>query len=716
MSVMSMKSFIHKLIQCVPVFFILVGVGPVFAATITAAAGGGNWSAGGTWVGGVAPTAADDVLLANTSGNVTIDGAAFTPNLARSVDCTGYTGTLTQGAGAYLNIGDASGGSLTLAAGMTYVPNSSSVINFVSTTSGNTVTSAGKTLGNLVFNGVGGGWIFQDSFHGNTSSRVELDNGTLNTNAQTMTLGSFYGANSPTLTITNSSISLQSSFYFPDWSVSSSMTLNASGSTITLNGNGGLTGGGLTYNNLAFSSSSNQELSGTNTFTNLTYSGSATKTNQLILYNSQTVTGTLTLTGNSAINRLFIKSGYSGTAMTITSNGANTISNADFEDIVGAGTASWNLAAIAGNSGDCGGNSGITFTAPSTQYWYKDSAAWSTAAKWFLATNGGGGAGRVPLCQDDVVFDANSFSTSGRVVNANMPRLGKNINWTGVTNTPNWTMSTNVSSFGSVTMVPGMTTAGNGHQYTLGGRGAYTLTNAGQNWKVALDIIAPGGSITLQDDFNNDDGAGGNFIQLDNGTFNANNFNVTTSFFGYYGPGTATLNMGSGTWTVIDETGGCWGVYSDMTLNANTSTILMKSIGSTSTFSGGGYTYYNFRIPSDTIDTYKINDSNIFNTFTVDTAAQTVSFGAGSTQTISNFSVTGSAGNVITLNSQTPGSQFTLSVPSGVISKDYLSIQDSYVTGHASWYAGTHSTNVSNNKGWVFNVPPPTNALDISGS
>jgi hypothetical protein len=40
------------------------------------------------------------------------------------------------------------------------------------------------------------------------------------------------------------------------------------------------------------------------------------------------------------------------------------------------------------------------------------------------------------------------------------------------------------------------------------------------------------------------------------------------------------------------------------------------------------------------------------------------------------------------------------------VSVDYLSIQDSNATGGAAWYAGTTSTNVSNNLGWIFTAPP----------
>ena len=74
---------------------------PCFSATITAAAGGGNWSNTATWVGAATPTAADDVLLAITSGSVTVDvGTA----LAKSVTATAFINNLNFSAGQTLTV------------------------------------------------------------------------------------------------------------------------------------------------------------------------------------------------------------------------------------------------------------------------------------------------------------------------------------------------------------------------------------------------------------------------------------------------------------------------------------------------------------------------------------------------------------------------------------------------------------------------------------
>ena len=107
---------------------------------------GGNWNTDATWSttsGGGAdttkPTASDDVFIQATSGNVTIDAASA----AKSVDCTGYTGTLTHNAFT-LTVS----GSVTLVSGMTYTLANSATSAIIMNATG-TITTGGKTLGNF---------------------------------------------------------------------------------------------------------------------------------------------------------------------------------------------------------------------------------------------------------------------------------------------------------------------------------------------------------------------------------------------------------------------------------------------------------------------------------------------------------------------------------------------------------------------------------------
>ena len=82
--------------------------------------GGGNSNAAGTWESGNLPTSRSNLLLTSGSGQLTINAAMA----CRSLDCTGYTNTLTHNASMALTIGDATAGlgniALKLVSGMTY--------------------------------------------------------------------------------------------------------------------------------------------------------------------------------------------------------------------------------------------------------------------------------------------------------------------------------------------------------------------------------------------------------------------------------------------------------------------------------------------------------------------------------------------------------------------------------------------------------------------
>lgn len=114
------------------------------------------------------------------------------------------------------------------------------------------------------------------------------------------------------------------------------------------------------------------------------------------------------------------------------------------------------------------------------------------------------------------------------------------------------------------------------------------------------------------------------------------------------------------------------------------------------------YTFYNLNISGTSAS---ILGSGIFNSITNSTQPSTVTFGASTTQGVNTFGLSGTAGNLVTINSSSPGTQFTLSKSSGLVNASYLAIQDSNATGGATWRALVTNGNVNlgNNTGWDFN-------------
>lgn len=687
-------------------------------ATITAAAAGGAWQTNATWVGGVRPTAADDVLLTATSGNVTIDSGA----VCRSLTCTGYTGTLTHTAAVTLTIGDGTAGlsnvALLLVAGMTYTLGNAatSAISFVSTSATQqTVTTGGKVLGNLTFSGAGGSWQHADACAA-TGATISHLAGTLNTNSQSISCVNFLsgGATTRTLTLGSSAITCSGTSGFQ--ARFSSLTITANTAVVTLTvatsplfGAASSTAGNFNGLSVVFAGvSANAQMvtNGTSTIANLTVTGNALKTAFMTISPSWVVTGTLTLTGNSLTNRLLVQSLTLGTAASITA-ATVSLTNVDFMDVTGAGAAS----PFTGTSlGDCQGNSGITFTTPATQTWQGTaSGSWSDVTKW---------TSRVPLPQDDVVI-ASAF-VAGRTVTADMPRLGTSIDWTGTTGAPIFTISvTPASVFGSFTLAAGVGTMSSTSTITLRGRGSHTITSAGKDWvQIVLQLLTPTGTYTFTDAYT---ASNSDFIPQ-NGTLVDGGFSHTVRSFSNQNfasnIGTNVLTL-TGTWTLNGNAAIAtpWNVVAaTTTVTASASTIILAgALSTTRTFAGGGKTYgtLTYTVAGST-GALVITGANTFGTinFSDVTNARTLTLPSSTTTTVTNFNVNGTAGKLMTVNSSTSGTAATLSKSSGYVQSDYLSVKDSTATGGATWYAGANSTNVSGNTGWIFTAP----ALTVTGT
>jgi hypothetical protein len=256
-----------------------------------------------------------------------------------------------------------------------------------------------------------------------------------------------------------------------------------------------------------------------------------------------------------------------------------------------------------------------------------------------------------------------------------------------------------------------MSTAGTGPWTFAATSGTQTITS---NGKSCPSIVQnnPGATVLLADNFSTNNSS---TYTLTAGTLNANNQNFTTLGFISNNSNTRTITMGSGTWT-ISGAGNIWqlATTTGLTFNKDTANIVLSNTTTTArTFAGGGLTYNNLTIGGATgISTLTFTGNNTFNTLaSTKTVAHTITLPAGGTTTVANWTIQGTAGNVVTLNSSSAGSQATLTkTGGGVISGiDYLSIQDSNATPGSTWYAGANSTNVSNNTGWIFTPYFPPN-------
>ena len=536
-----------------------------------------------------------------------------------------------------------------------------------------------------------------------------FSSGTLDVNDQTFNCtGDFNNSSTQTRTLRlgNGAINVGT------WSQNdvTNLTFDAESSTITQTGQL-FDGGGLTYYNVIIKGALGLIL-GANTFTNLTYTPTtAIKTNALQLNANQTVSGTITISnGATTSNRVFVRSSALGTARTITA-AATSISNSDFRDITGAGGASWDLSAATGGSGDCGRNSGITFTTANDWYWHADTGNWSDITKWFTATNGGGSAATYPpLPQDTVYFDANSFDSGSQTVSIDMPNIG-GVNWTGATNTPAWLLSVDTTCYGSITCISGMTSTSSGYTLIFG-LGNLDIDTAGLTLNHNIICNEPGSVITLKnnltlaDNRNLSVSGGATFSCVDG----VNNWILSVWDLTFSGFRSSVITFGSATHLLRGNLFNFTNTGSVGTVTAGTYTLkITQSTNTATTFNGAGFTFNNIWYSRGTsTGNNTITGTNTFADFKDDgTGNHTITF-PNVTTTVTSWNVSGAVGKLITLARTGASGTWTISDTTGTNTSDRLSISNSAATGGATWNAN-NSIDGGGNSGWIFPALGPAN-------
>jgi len=656
-----------------------------------------NWSAtSGGASGASVPTTADDVFFDANSGAGTATIATGNTG-AKSITCTGFTGTITGSAAITV------AGSVTLVSGMTYTH--TGTMTFTGT---GTLTTAGKTFSVVNVNGSGITLTLGDALNVGTASgkSIQITQGIFNTANYNVTCNLISSNNANVRTITLGSSTVTCGGNGVTFTSSTNLTFNAGTSTINVGGGTAtFNGGSQTFYNVSFTSplAGTRDITGANTFNNLTLNASATGLSQLSISADQTVNGTFTCAGSSAIQRGFVRSNTIGTTRTIT---AATLSadDCDFRDITIAGGAAGTAPTRAG---DCGGNSGITFPAAKTVYRVGTSTSWGNPAtnSWALTSGGTGSQVNFPLAQDTAIIDNNTALTGTLAFtqNWNICALDCSSRTTGITlnynNSSNW--------YGSHTLGSGVTIAGTTEQ-TFAGRGTMPFTSAGKTITFSITVDAPGGTFQLGDAFSSS-----NTITHTQGTFDANNYNLTCRAFASSNSNTRTITMGSGLWTLMG-TGTIWSSSSTgLTLNKDTANILLSDNSTQDRrFDGGGLSYNKLIIGGNTsTSTLNLNVTAISTgtSFAEIASTKTVAHTIVLSQnlgTIGTWSVTGSLGNIVTLQSSVAGIRrnFTLTnVTSGI---DYLSVKDIGELSGNKFYVGANSTDGGNNSNVYFTAAP----------
>ena len=333
---------------------------------------------------------------------------------------------------------------------------------------------------------------------------------------------------------------------------------------------------------------------------------------------------------------------------------------------------------------------------------------WDAANSW-AATDGGTPNQATPTSSDNVYFSNTNSYKCTITSEANCLNLDFTYG-TGYTGELAGNQPLNVYSY--LTYSSGMTDSHAGF-LRLYSASTVSITNNGVT-HVNYWEFPGGGTYNLQDDLT------ASFLGDANtkaGTIlNTNDNDITAVNIDFE---SMDVSLGSSLVT-ITGTNGLGSLFN--TLDAGTSTIKFTNTSNTAiTFAGFNLTFYNVWFDrGGSTGNITVSWQNTFNDFKdTGTAAHSLRFTHGTTNHFTTFTVSGSAGKLITLNSDTTATYALVKDGGGTVTCDYLDIYHSVATPANTWYANLstdHQATSTAGSGWTINASSGSTSPSVSPS
>lgn len=669
--------------------------------------GSGNWSDPTHWtthedgtadpINSCLPSAIDDVFFNEYSGR------DYTVMLDIPANCNTMTWEEVAGSKPVLKGLIANpltiNGSLILQTGMNYDVERT---NFVSSTSGSTITTHGVKMGystenisgkGVFFNNTKGSWLLLDTFNvknfGVTSGTFDTNN--QNINAENYCSESGTEGTNTTLMLGSSIINIAGY-----WDGSTIKTLNEGKSIINMlsimppsnssgsgvNNNEFKSRPGLVYHDLNFL---NSDLTGKisgydthlgNTFNNVIFVGESringsNQFNTLTLgngKNSHLMPGStqtlIQLISNSFCGIWDFDNSQAALKATIKGTSNISLNNVKMSGISVVGGASYTASGI-----NMGNNSGWTFSSPTVKnlYWMGSSGSWDDHNHWTMNTDGTPSGACVPTRDDNVFF--NRYSGESPIINISGIAEFHDMTWNNVTGNP--LIGGTLHCYGSMTLQSSL--SHNGGIQFLSSEKENTITTGGAIVANNFDISFSGsGSYTFLDNFTTN-----SRINFGSGTLNTNGKTVKAlSFSGentdVFEGNKQYLILGA---SKIQLTGESWS-YTGSHLDAGTSHIELT--GAANKFKGKDGAVYH----SITFDAHDNPKNQLFGSITVDQLTfssknSTYQLEAGKTITVNDrLQMSGTNCATVKLQSTIAGTQSGLCIKGGNTTFNFISIKD----------------------------------------